>query len=243
MEMKVHVNGWRTIERQLLQLDRRQGELAQLLKITPAAVSQVKKGVFLLNPKQLEKIAAYLQFDDEMRNEFYTELFNARLLGRETVRMRDAGRYRVCLDRQISRDSREREIPLADLSLLSGYEMQLESMASYLLRNSPERCRGMLRGTGVCALRVDEKQTDTGLAPGSVILLESGRYPEPGALNLIALRNGEFQLREFVPDGGRIILRPALRNSGEDITLERREISDYLLWLHPVLEITLRFRC
>ncbi len=52
--MKMHVNGWRTIEQQLIQQGRKQGEIAQLLKITPAAVSQVKKGVFLLNPKQLE---------------------------------------------------------------------------------------------------------------------------------------------------------------------------------------------
>ena len=51
--MKMHVNGWRTIEQQLIQQGRKQGEIAQLLKITPAAVSQVKKGVFLLNPKQI----------------------------------------------------------------------------------------------------------------------------------------------------------------------------------------------
>ena len=55
-KMKAHVNGWETIERQLSQLGRKQGELARLLQITPAAVSQVKKGVYLLNPKQLEKI-------------------------------------------------------------------------------------------------------------------------------------------------------------------------------------------
>lgn len=240
--MKTHVNGWRTIERQLIHLGRKQGEIAQLLKITPAAVSQVKKGIFLLNPKQLEKIATFLEFDASMRNDFYTELFNARLLGN------DGGGhggvpYRVCRELHGLQRGYEREIPQGDLSLLANYVPQLEPMYEYMLRNSFERYTGKVQGKGVCTLRIGDELRNTGVTPGSLIVVESGSHPESGVLSLAGLRDGRYWLREFRQDSERIVLRSVLQESGKVLVMKRREVSDLILWVHPVLLLTLRFCC
>ena len=74
-----------------------------------------------MNPKQLEKIASFLQFDDTLRSEFYTELFNARLLGGECTQMNRGAHYRVYRERHGSDWIFETEIPLGDLGLLADY--------------------------------------------------------------------------------------------------------------------------
>lgn len=242
--MEIHVNGWPTIERQLQRMDRRQGEIAQLLGMTPAAVSQVKKGCFLLNPKQLEKIAVFLQFDEDMRSEFYSQLFNARLVCRDPAAAqppRDSGHYRVCLNtRGAIRRKLRSEIPLADISLLAGYDPALEPLAGYLLRNSPERKSDALSGIDVCALRVGADDSDTGLSADSLIIVEGGRYPEPGTLNFVALRDGRYLLREFHPEGELVRLAAVLRDSGEDFVWRREGVPGPVMWMHPVLEVTVK---
>lgn len=242
--MEIHVNGWPTIERQLRRQERRQGEIAQLLGMTPAAVSQVKKGCFLLNPRQLEKIAIFLSFDEEMRSDFYSELFNARLVCREpslAAPARESGPYRVCLGaRGPIRKKRRGEIPLADIALLAGYDPAFEPLAEYLLRNSPERKNDALSGADVCALRVGADDSETGLPADSLITVESGRYPEPGTLNFVALRDGRCLLREFHPEGDRIRLAAVLRDSGEDFIWRREGAPGPVVWMRPVLEVTLR---
>ena len=239
--MNVHVNGWRTIERQLSHLGKKQGEIAQLLRITPAAVSQVKKGIFLLNPNQLEKIATFLQFDVAMRSEFYTELFNARLLGNGAEPSGAGVRYRVCRERQEWGVRRRSEIPLGEVELLKQYVPQLETMRNYLLRNSAERYTGSIRGLEVCALRVGDEFEQAGLTCGSIILIDGGKHPDSGELSLAGMRDGRCLLREFIVSSDRITLRPLLLDSGEELVLKRHEISDHLLWVHPILELTLRF--
>jgi len=242
--MEVHVNGWPTIERQLHRLEKRQGEIARLLGMTPAAVSQVKKGSFLLNPKQLEKIALFLQFDEEVRSEFYSELFNARLVCREApvpVSGRERGHYRVCLNtRGALRRRRCNEIPLADIGLLAGYEATLESLSEYLLRNTPERKSDTSFGIDVCALRFGSCDSGIGLPPGSLIVIESGRYPEPGSLNFVVLRDGRCLLREYHPEDDRIRLTAILKDAGDDLVWKRGGASGPVDWLHPVLEMTIR---
>lgn len=182
MKMVAHVNGWSAIERQLRLQAKKQGELARVLEISQAAVSLMKKGSFLLNPGQLEKIAQFLRFDEETRCEFYTELFNARLISRTASAEpagEEEGTYRVSRS-PLPERKRMCEVPLAELGLLSGYEPLLEPLVDYLLRSSSERRTEALSGTGLCALRVGAEQEKIGLTAGSIILLESGRYPEPG---------------------------------------------------------------
>ncbi len=239
--MEIHVNGWKIIEKQLTRLEKRQGDLARLWQMTPAAVSQIKKGIFLLNPRQLEATAIFLGFDEEMRSAFYSELFNARLLARKPDSGREELHYRVVLDLDDDRAVRRNEVPVADLRTLGAYRAALEAMADFLLRNSPERKPDAPPGAGVCALRVGKESAGIGLRPGSLILLESGRYPEPGKLHLIGLRDGKLFLRRYNPEGDRVVFETEWRDSGKDFILENHEIPKLIHWIVPVIECSSRY--
>ena len=73
------INGWGVISRHLRLRKRNQSDLARLLDVSPAAITMIKEGVFKLNPKQGFTIAKYLNFDPDALDEFFTEIFNARM--------------------------------------------------------------------------------------------------------------------------------------------------------------------
>lgn len=79
--MNDHVNGWPFIALYLKRRRVHQTDLARVLGVTPAAISQGKSGRSLFNPKQLAAIADFLAFDEAARRLFYEELFAARMRG------------------------------------------------------------------------------------------------------------------------------------------------------------------
>ena len=85
--MSLHVNGWDIIAKYLERSSMRQGDLAQVLHISKAAVSQIKNGQFLLNQRQLATIADYLKsehrsIDNETVYSYLEKLEKAYLLHR-----------------------------------------------------------------------------------------------------------------------------------------------------------------
>ena len=100
---------------------------------------------------------------------------------------------------------------------------------------------GPRRGRGVCALRTGDEFEDVGIPQKSIILIESEGYPDSGMLSLACLRDGHYLLRKYVQDASRITLRPLLFDSGAELVLNSHEVSEQVLWIHPVLELTFRF--
>jgi transcriptional regulator with XRE-family HTH domain len=78
----MNVNRWPVIERLLFRRKKNQSDLARLLGMTPAAVTQIKKGDFLLNMSSLEKILAYLGATVEEENEIFTQIIQSRFFQR-----------------------------------------------------------------------------------------------------------------------------------------------------------------
>lgn len=76
---KAHVNGWRVIAAGLQARQLRQKDLARLLGVTPAAVSQIKSGRIKLNRRQIALIYNFLALSDQEIRRLYAEIFNARL--------------------------------------------------------------------------------------------------------------------------------------------------------------------
>ena len=68
------VNGWPVIERMLYRRKKNQSDLARLLGMSPAAITQIKKGDFLLSAESLEKILFYLGAGTEEENELFENL-------------------------------------------------------------------------------------------------------------------------------------------------------------------------
>ncbi len=81
-ELYMNVNGWPVIERLLFRRRKNQSDLARLLGISPAAVTQIKQGDFQLGIIALEKILHYLGATVNEQNELYTQIVQNRIFGK-----------------------------------------------------------------------------------------------------------------------------------------------------------------
>lgn len=248
-DMSLHVNGWDIIAKYLERSSMRQGDLAQVLHISKAAVSQIKNGQFLLNPRQLAAIADHLQFDDEAITDFYTTLFNARLAAADSEEgpaLPEAlghRRFRVDLEGEGGRTSGEAGLhpaPVAGFSLLRRYEPAFEPLPEFLRRNSPERSRERFSQPGLCVIRIEHGRNNTELAPGSLLMIEAAAYPAAGDLTLFGTADGRILLREFHPEGEQILFHPVLAGGGRELCWKRAEEPGFIRWIHPVREIVLK---
>ncbi|MBR2373058.1 MAG: helix-turn-helix transcriptional regulator [Lentisphaeria bacterium] len=78
---KEKINGWPVISRLLCKCRKNQSDIARLLGVTPAAVTQIKHGDFKLSGGDLERILSYLNATQEECAEFYSGVITARLYG------------------------------------------------------------------------------------------------------------------------------------------------------------------
>lgn len=75
----MNVNGWPVIEMLLHRRRKNQSDLARLLGISPAAITQIKQGDFQLGAAALEKVMHYLGATTEEQSEFYTQIVQNRI--------------------------------------------------------------------------------------------------------------------------------------------------------------------
>lgn len=251
--MNLHVNGWDIIAKYLKRSSIRQGDLAQVLHISKAAVSQIKNGQFLLNPRQLAVIADYLKFDDAAITEFYTMLFNARLTVGEEVEEpalpASVGRRRFRVNLEGGGEAggltpgggpELYTAPVAGSSLLRGYEPALESLPDFLRRNSPQRSQERFSRPDICVIRIEHGRNGIELAPGSLLRIEAAAYPAGGDLTLFGAADGRILLREYYPELNRVVFRPVLAGGARELCWIPAEEPGFIRWIHPVREIVLK---
>ncbi len=237
---KPHVNGWPIIARHLALLHKRQGDLAQLLQISCAAISQLKSGLYQLNPAQLDAIIEFLRFDNNAVEEFYTELSNARLTDNNGM---DGTRFEVTLNSRHPHASTQplvEEVPFCGLSLLADYESVLEPLTEYISRRTPETFSRPGVTAGMCALRVEPDGPLDNLGGDSIILIDCRSYVAPGRLALLRMRNGRFLLREFRPEKERILFSTPFRSMGRTIIWNRHKSPGLVTWMYPVTELIMK---
>ena len=78
----MNVNGWPVIEMLLFRRRKNQSDLARLLGMSPAAITQIKQGDFQLGVAALERILHYLGATTEEQNELYTQIVQNRIFGK-----------------------------------------------------------------------------------------------------------------------------------------------------------------
>jgi transcriptional regulator with XRE-family HTH domain len=76
--MNGHINGWAVISRHLLLREKNQSDLARLLHISPAAITQIKRGDFQLNMESLETILKYLGASRGEEEAIYSQIIQSR---------------------------------------------------------------------------------------------------------------------------------------------------------------------
>jgi transcriptional regulator with XRE-family HTH domain len=94
------VNGWAIIRELLCRRRKNQSDLARLLGISPAAITQIKQGDFQLGAAALEKIMRYLGATREEQNEIYTQVIQSRFFEKANTGI-------ICQIIIIRRDERE----------------------------------------------------------------------------------------------------------------------------------------
>ncbi|MBR7145728.1 MAG: helix-turn-helix transcriptional regulator [Lentisphaeria bacterium] len=96
------INGWSVIERLLIRRRKNQNDLARLLKVSPAAITQSKQGEFQLGLPALEKIINYLGATHEEQEEFYSKIVQNRIFNKSDSNI-------ICHIIIIRRDEPEKE--------------------------------------------------------------------------------------------------------------------------------------
>ncbi len=230
--MKTEINGWPIIARYLEIRRLRQCELARVLGVSPAAVTQIKKGESLLGPGQFDKIIDFFGMADSDIMEFYSMVFRSRILGGGNSPR--ALEIRVCPETRFhTLQERVAECPV---EWLLDYQPALETLRSYLVRRTGNR-----HVDARVRLTVGDAGCLKGVLPGSSLLVGVETYPAPGDLVLAGLRERRLLLRRYLPQADGIILEGD-RFMGPDYVWDVNLDPGFVLWMRPVLEIVVSFR-
>lgn len=233
--MNDKVNGWPTIARYLDRRGEKQCDLARKLRLSPAAVTQIKKGETLLNPEQLSCIVEALGIAESDLTELYSDIFNARILRQSDSAA--GGRFEVKIKKRCRRGYLpvEPERLRCDIEALAGYEPAIERLSSFVRRrvNGPQIGEQLLCDLGGAA--------GYGLPSGSTLLLAADEYPAPDDLVLAAVRGEGLLLLRYLPGDGCVMLQCEYAGGGDHLWDVAAD-PGYVRWMRPVLEIAVSFR-
>ena len=201
--MNGHINGWGVISRHLQLREKNQSDLARLLHISPAAITQIKNGQFRLNPRQLYAIPGYLEFNQAAFDEFFSDIFNARMRVCHGEVLAGPEKLRCIV--KVERRNDTRRIPVAGLELLKNFVPALESLADYLRRATRERYCCCCPG-GAVALRVNRSPAE---GEGTrLVIVRGDTYPIPGKPAIAAWADGTVAIGTFAPERANRRLAP-----------------------------------
>ncbi|MDD3154991.1 MAG: helix-turn-helix transcriptional regulator [Victivallaceae bacterium] len=80
-----HVNGWNIISVWLDDTGRRQKDLAAALEISEPAITQIKRGKYLLSGRQIRRLLNFFQADESKISAFYREIVRARFFADQSL--------------------------------------------------------------------------------------------------------------------------------------------------------------
>ena len=221
--MNGHINGWTVISRHLQLREKNQSDLARLLHISPAAITQIKNGQFRLNPRQLRIIPNYLEFSQSACDEFFSEIFNARMHFCHGEYLQESDHIRCIV--KVEHSSGNRKIPVAPLHVLKNFIPALEPIVDFMKRMTPERHHCSCR-SGAVALKVDGELM--GSSSNALVIVNGDSYPVNGEPAIAAWEDGTFTAGTYSSsnDERRILpfsSRPKPRNA------------ESLRWIYPII--------
>ena len=174
--MRDHKNGWPIIAEHLRRHDLCQSDLARLLGISPSAVTQLKQESYLLNFRQLARMADALQMQEQEHFALYRMIFRARQEG-------------IVIPRALPQI-----LPELSAEELTAYCPALEPLADFLCRRTGVEKTEFLR----VILADDEPFA------GAVIRVD--RYPRQGDAVLVMFADGTPGVRRLRLEEDTVIL-------------------------------------
>lgn len=263
--MKNNPNGWPIISKWLGVRERRQVDLSRHLNITPSAISQIKNGDILLSAAQMASVLDYLDVSDEDISLFYTEVFNARIgigAGGQEELLRIRNKFTVQLTqpthgvgktrkpRAVARGNDEAvavkrgdllDVPVLSFAQAAGYEPAIEPFDDFARDCSDETAMFTEARPGFFALRVEGDSMSPEYPNGTILLVAGGEYPQRGDIVVAKLSTGQVVVKRYSRKDN-IIKLESENPSGMNFSWHCKEDPGYVLWMYPVIEVTLKLR-
>lgn len=231
------VNGWPVIARYLELRKCRQCELARVLSLSPAAITQAKQGESLLSPAQLATIVDFLRISEVDLLEFYSSIFNGRIIGRHAPSELEERRFELQI-----RPLRSNQLPLRKkyhscaVSDLATYEPALEKLSDFLRRRKESgHCLDQVR------LIADQSIEGPVVPRGSVVSIHCDGYPSAGEMVLACLRDRSFRISRFLPGDGEITLEDQW-GGGQSLIWRIAADPGFVCWMRPVIELEIKLK-
>ena len=248
-----NVNGWTVISKWLAINKKRQSNLANLLNVTPSAISQIKTGNILLNAKQISLILDYLKIDSKDMCTLYTLIFNARLHNNidrsqklivNIADSKDKNKFSVSSNTESSNFNHNnsfRRVPLMTFSQAANYEPALESIESFANLCSDQTALFPDVQVGSFALLLDHNNDASEFAHSAILLVSGDEYPVHGDMVVAKLRSGELITKYYLRKDN--IVHFKSKNADIDnLVWHYKEDPGYVQWMYPIVEVNLKLR-
>ncbi len=263
--MKNNPNGWPIISKWLGVREKRQVDLSRHLNITPSAISQIKNGDILLSAAQMASVLDYLDVSDEDISLFYTEVFNARIgigAGGQEELLRIRNKFTVQLTQPVHGGGKTRkpravargndeavavkrgdllDVPVLSFAQAAGYEPAIEPFDDFARDCSDETAMFTEARPGFFALRVEGDSMSPEYPNGTILLVAGGEYPQRGDIVVAKLSTGQVVVKRYSRKDN-IIKLESENPSGMNFSWHCKEDPGYVLWMYPVIEVTLKLR-
>ncbi len=208
--MQSEINGWSVIKRLLERRNYRQKDIADLLNISSPAVTQAKYGAIAFDSLQLAAIIAWLDMDEEETLEFYTSIFNARII--EPARIPGTmGERRFQLVSIGGQPGKRRDSEVS-AALLCGYNPAFETMGNFLLRH------GVVFGDTLNVFIPPEMRREEDFKSVRCVEIEPDEYPEPDTPVLMLTDSGKMHLCYWTCRNGENLFLPLSGSKGAALT-------------------------
>ena len=219
-----HCNGWQFIERWLEKRNLRQCELADYLGVSTAAITQIKNGNIRLSSGKMEKILQFFDVQEWEREEFYHEIF--------TARIQTTGTNRANVSESLPVTSINASRPLINFSILDQFAEQSQEATGIRIRKCAVGDYILPQWTaGVFAVIAEARTAGMPFGGEVILLLRPSR----------TLRKGDRILVKYKRDG-----RIAIENyctpfsaPGEHVAYDRQTLIESAVWYYPIAEMIL----
>lgn len=206
------INGWKLISKWLGYRQKKQKDLAKILKVSDAAISQMKKGDILLKPTQMKKIISTLRFSPEDIHAYYDMITESRAKTKRPGVKKKFGKSEITppyARKQIRETSASgKEFHILTINTIYGFEHENDSLDAFAFNKSDEKLFFPVEIESGVILKLENPTAKYGLLPYSSLLLDCINKPEPGNLTVFKARSGEMDIGVYSLNNNQASLLP-----------------------------------
>jgi SOS-response transcriptional repressor LexA len=134
-----------------------------------------------------------------------------------------------------------RDVPVLSFAQAAGYEPAIEPFDDFARDCSDETAMFTESRPGFFALRVEGDSMSPEYPNGTILLVAGGEYPQRGDIVVAKLSTGQVVVKRYSRKDN-VIKLESENPSGMNFSWHCKEDPGYVLWMYPVIEVTLKLR-